>query len=395
MENTVTQSTQAFVAQTLHSMVFLKEFSFARNLFSTPSKSELELADAVVMLGDVLLIYQIKERSAAEAGDVDAERRWFESKVRGKAIRQVKNTLQYLNAYKEISVPNERGHVFNLAAHEFRAIIKIVIFLPAANFPDDCQRVRHHVSGTAGFIHILDARDYYHLSRILKVPEEIVRYFEYRERVLTEFSRMCGGLPEPSIAGHFIGGDPDVPPAIESASYLGRLVDDEEEWNLTPLLRGLYDHITTNDPLEAHYKILVELAKLPRSMWREVKTRIRLCIEKVQRSEFAQPYRLAFPDRDCGFVFVPVDQELTQHPDWPNMKVRGLENFMRAHKHDQRLGKCVGVQVSNDGSYVEIYWGLIEFPWTEDPAMDAALKQNFPFRPVREGRVPGYMLFED
>lgn len=292
-------------------------------------------------------------------------------------------------------MPNERGHAFNLAAHEFKEIVKLVVFLPSANLPDDCRRVRHHVSSTAGLVHILDARDYYQLSQVLKVPEEIVRYFVYRERVLTEFSEICSGLPEPSMAGHFIGGDPDVPPTIESTSYLGRLVDDEEAWNLTPLLSGMYDHIITEGPWDAHYKILIELAKLPRSMWREVKRRIRLCIEKVQRNEFAQPYRLAFRDTDCGFVFVPVDSELVQHPDWPNIKVRGLENFMRAHKHDQRLGKCVGVQVSKEGPHMDIYWGLIEFPWTEDPVMDALLRENFPFRPVREGWVPGYMLFED
>jgi hypothetical protein len=157
----------------------------------------------------------------------------------------------------------------------------------------------------------------------------------------------------------------------------------------------MYDHINTNGPWDAHYHILIELAKLPRSMWREVKRRIRLCIEKVQKNEFAQPYRLAFPETDCGFVFVPVDSELIQHTEWPKIKVRGLENFMLAHKYDQKLGKCVGVQVSREGTYVDIYWGLIEFTWTEDATMDALLKENFPFRPVKEGRVPGYLLVQD
>jgi len=49
----------------------------------------------VVLLGDVLLIYQIKERAANEAGDVDAERRWFKDKVLGRATKQVRDTLRF------------------------------------------------------------------------------------------------------------------------------------------------------------------------------------------------------------------------------------------------------------------------------------------------------------
>ena len=314
------QNAQEFVAETLHSMVFLKEFAFARNRFSPPLSSEVELADAVVMLGDVLLVYQIKERSAEEPGDADGERRWFQSKVLGRAVKQVKDTLQYLSAFEEISVPNERGHRFNLAARNFKKIIKIVVYLPSANLPADCGDITHHLSRTAGLVHILDVRDYYHLSQVLKVPEEIVRYFDYRERVLTRIAKASDPLSEPAIAGHFIGGDPGVLPTNASASYLSRLVDDEEDWNLTPLLSGMYDHIIADGPSDDHYQILVEFAKLPRSMWREVKKRLRLCIEKVQKNEFALPYRLVFPETDCGFVFVPVDPELVQRPDWPTRK---------------------------------------------------------------------------
>lgn len=64
---------QSFISSELHSLLFFEEFTFSRNKFSPPSTSELEFADAVVMLGDVLLIYQIKERSAAKAGDAEAE----------------------------------------------------------------------------------------------------------------------------------------------------------------------------------------------------------------------------------------------------------------------------------------------------------------------------------
>lgn len=80
--NKRSEDIQSFIGKKLHSLLFLEEFVFSRNKFSPPSPSELEFADAVVMLGNVLFICQIKERSAEQSGDEDAERRWFQSKVR-------------------------------------------------------------------------------------------------------------------------------------------------------------------------------------------------------------------------------------------------------------------------------------------------------------------------
>lgn len=57
-----------------------------------------------------------------------------------------------------------------------------------------------------------------------------------------------------------------------------------------------------------------------------------LCIEKAQKDEFRRPCRFTFPATDCGFIFVPADPEWVAHPDWPTMRVRGLCQFVEAHK---------------------------------------------------------------
>jgi len=36
--------------------------------------------------------------------------------------------------------------------------------------------------------------------------------------------------------------------------------------------------------------------------WRAVKERIRLCIDKVRKDEFARPYRITHPQTGCGFA---------------------------------------------------------------------------------------------
>jgi hypothetical protein len=78
-----------------------------------------------------------------------------------------------------------------------------------------------------------------------------------------------------------------------------------------------------------YYDILIEFAKSPRSVWREVRERIRLCIEKVQKDEFAKPYRITFPQTGCGFVFIPVQSELVLSADWQSVRLRGIQQLVR------------------------------------------------------------------
>jgi hypothetical protein len=386
---------ESFIATELHSLLFLEEFVFAKNRFTPPAGSELELADAVVMLGDVLLIYQIKERNLEKAGDAESERRWFRDAVLKQAVRQIKDTLGYLRTYQEIEVPNERGRRFNLASSCFAEIIKIIVYLPAPNLPADCRAIRHYVSQTAGLIHIIDASDYVQVSRLLRVPEEVIRYFKHREMVLTRFRETCSDLPEPAIAGDYIGGTEGGIPTPESALHLRNLVDDEEEWNLAPFLRTLHDNFSVDDYNDDYYPIMLEFAKLPRSAWREVKRRILLCLEKVGKREFAKPYRMTDPTTGCGFVFVPVPPEISGDPEWANMRAQAIRNFAEAHKYDQRLSKCIGFMVRKDGEYFEIVWSLIAHDWCEDPEFQKRLNENFPLRPVQDAEIHGYHFIED
>jgi hypothetical protein len=386
---------QSFISKTLHNLLFIEEFVFSRNQFSPPAGSELELADAVVVRGDVLLICQIKERSTDDAGDEQVERRWFEAKVLKRATKQVRDTLSYLRTYPEIRVPNERGRVFNLGGRAFADILKLVIYVPSVNLPDHCRRIRHHLSRSAGFIHIVDAHDYLEIARTLRVPEDVVRYFRYRESVITQFGEPAANLPEPAFAGHFIGGDPNVAPTMHSIRNLHQLVQDGDEWDLAPLMRGLHDHLSVPGVSDDYYDILLEFARLPRSAWREVKKRIVRCIEKVKKDEFVPPYRIVVPETGCGFVFIPVGSEIVRSPEWQTARVRALEQLTRAHKYDQRLSKCIGVLVAKDGEYFCIDWCFIAQEWHEDRAIEHVLSENFPFRPVKVAEVNGYRFIRD
>lgn len=381
-----------FIAADLHSHLFFEELTFSRTQFSPADSTEVELADAVVLLGDTLLVFQIKERAPNAVGDAEAEQKWFVSKVLKKAVGQIRDTLSFLKSHPKIEVANERGRVFNLAAQEYQEIIKIVLFASPPVLPQNCRLTKHYVSKTAGFIHIVDAEAYAQHAQLLRVPEEIVRYFRYREGMLTRFPDRCEPCTEADLVGAFIGQDEAEPPIAGAAHFLDCLVGEDEDWDLTQYLRRLHDHTSVPGVSDDYYGILREFARLPRSCWKEAKLRINLCIERAAQDEFALPYRFSNPSTDCGFVFVPVMSEMSGHPVWDEMKVRAITNFTLLHKYDQKLGRCVGVMVAKIGSNFDIQWCFAEFDWREDAELAAKLEENFPFRPVTEQERFSYFV---
>ena len=166
------------------------------------------------------------------------------------------------------------------------------------------------------------------------------------------------------------------------------------EWNIAPFMRGLHDHLSTPEFSDDYYRILIEFAKLPRSVWRKVRERIELCIEKVRADEFAKPYRITDPSTGCGFVFIPVESKIVSEPDWPILRTNAIQNFTKLHKYDQQLSKCIGVLVAKDGEYFEIVWCFVEDEWVFDADLQRYLNEKNPFRPVHGAIVQGYKFKE-
>lgn len=366
---------------------------FSRNKFTPLDSSELELADAIVSIGDVLLIYQIKERNVDRRVDAEKERSWFNGKVRGAATKQVRDTLSYLQKFPEILIRNERGRAFNLAASSFKEIIKIIVYSPSPHLPQDCHNIKSHVSQTAGFIHIIDANDYLEICHALQVPQEIIEYFRFREAILTKYPD-SSMLPERALNGHFVVSDSMTPPSAETASVLDNIMPDESQWYLSPILRLMREHLTVVQKNADCYDILVEFIKLRRSAWRQVKERLDLCLRNVQKDEFASPYRMVVPETGCGFIFVPIESQFVHNSGWQTVRRRAIENFMILHKYDQRLSKCVGYLVRKDGNYYDGTWCFISSDWVEDPELQKILDEQSPLRPIGESTAYGYFIKE-
>lgn len=375
------------VAQ-VNGALFWKEFTFAENKFAPMPGQELELADNLVWFGDFAIVLQLKEREAPTE-DAEAEASWFKKKVLDKATSQVRDTLRFLDEQPEISITNARGQAFEIRRADLADILKIVVFQPGKALPDDLVRKRFHVSRTAGFIHLLDIDDYRGVLDTLRVPEDIRRYFAYREQVASKI--VDPAVIEPDIMGAFIA-EYEVPQA-GMREILQRLVQNYDAFDLSTLIGNLNDHIEKDDQPLAYYRIMLQFAIIPRSVWRAIKERFLLSLQTAKAGKFTMPYRLTFPDSQCSFMITPL------HPDIPNdgperQKARavGLRNLTHLAMYDHKSPKGVGIQVGYEDEHVTIDWCLIEQPWTQDPEMDAILMNCNPFRAANEKMMDSFFI---
>lgn len=89
---------------------FFQEFVYSKNTFlPAPPQTEVELADNVLWLGDMLFAFQLKEREAIANTTSAIERKWFEKKVLDQATRQIRDTLRYLQQNATIALKTIAG----------------------------------------------------------------------------------------------------------------------------------------------------------------------------------------------------------------------------------------------------------------------------------------------
>lgn len=369
----------------LNELFFFREFTFSKNTFRPKPHAEVEFADNVIWLDDLAILYQLKERNAPTTTTPEKEKKWFDNDVLGKATKQIRNTLKYLDECKQIQLQNGRGHTFDLATASLRTKEKVVIYFPHDLLPNDCRTIKHYQSTSAGLIHILQAADYLGICKTLVTPYEIHDYLQYREKLINRWSDKVLNMPEPVLVGHYLNGDHEQVPDVSHAKYLYRLEENRKDWDLSDVIRKFADRIFESNTPTEYYRIISEIAKLDRNDLLAFKERLSLAIKKARGNQFTRPYRIVIPRTGCGFVFVPITKDLVPH------QLQALKNFTHAHKYDQKLSKCVGVMVAyGDDNYFSIYWCYTDFPWQYDSAMDQRLKGNNPFRDVKTSESPRY-----
>lgn len=376
----------------LNSLVFWREFTFAENDFSPEPGRALELADNLVWLGERAYVLQLKQRERS-SGDPTMEARWFQKKVVGKATKQIRDSLSYLNENPSINVKNLHGHDFTIETRAIRTVINLVIFLAAQELPEECRKKRFHISETTGyFVHLIAAHDYLGILEKLRVPEEVARYFEYREKVVTDLDGQID-VDESDTMGAFLTEQPV--PKSGSRLALAHLWQDTDNYDLSGLLADLHKHIENSDSPYDYYEILREFSKCPRSVWRAVKERFLKALEVSGEGKFALPYRVTFPDTDCSFMVAALDPKLPcTGEEGERVRRNGLANLTAGLKYLMKSKRCVGILISRDGEFVQIDWCFTDYSWQFEPEMEKWLAESNPFRSASEKQIDGYKFID-
>lgn len=369
----------------LNEHFFFKEFTYSTNTFRPNPSTELELADSIIWLDDMLVLFQLKERKTISRTSPEREAKWFEKKVIGVGSRQIRDSVKYLDDHRSILLRNHRGHQFELQRDAIADMHKVICYLGNNRLPEAWRRKKFHPSRTAGTIHVIAADDYLGVVRSVLTPFELAEYLAFRQVLIENWGDAVSHVPEPALVGQYLEGDAARKPDPTFRDVLTALDQRTEEWDMSGIIKKFAERVTTRGSATEYYAILKELAKLKRGELKEFKTRFRLSMEKCRAGEFAMPYRMATPHTDCGFVFVPLTEDMVA------VRERGLMNMTLACKYDLKATKCVGATFCpGEGGWFSVEWSYVEHPWKHNEEIERALKQNYPFREVRAVEFPRY-----
>lgn len=372
----------------LNAAYFFQEFTFSRNKFKPDPNTELQLADAVVSLDDLRIIYQVKERNDLANTTAEGEGKWFKSKVLTLATKQIRDTLEYLAKYPNIEVCNDRGHVFNLAEPSPSRLHKVIVYQANDLLPREWKQRKYHESKRAGIIHLLEATDYFGILRTFVTPAEVAEYLGYREQLARDWGTILESVPEQALVGHYLRNLPDLKPTLEFVQFLAELEkQDDDEWNISKIITLFPDRRTTpqKGPTE-YYAIIKELAKMYRTDMRVFKERFTLSMKKALSETVVDPYRFV-ASTGCGFIFIPIQRKDMEKRD------ELLRAFTHLHKYDMKLDRCIGLSFTAEEAtgFCDVQWCRVEFPWHEDERTRHFIKEH-PLRPLKAHRVERYGL---
>ena len=369
----------------LNEFYFFREFTYSKNKFRNNNGQEVEVADNIVFLDDIFIVFQIKERNLVKKTTSTNEDTWFENKVQKKATKQIRDTIQYLNDYDEIILNNERGDAFNIATDTITSAQKVVLYSATELLSNDKRRIKYHKSETAGIIHMLSFESYEKIIRTLLTPAEVFEYLEFREQIIIKHLESTNSISEESLLGQYIVADFESTPDRKFSGVLSTLKSDIEAWDMTGIIHLFPKRVTHTGSKTDYYYILREIAKLMRHELKIFKERFKLSMVSSKANKFKLPYRFAIPRLNLGFVLIPLCD------DQRSNRINGLTNLTLGHKYDQKLQKCVGATfLHEEDGWFSVELCFIDAPWEPNSEMDELLKNNFPFRKVSEKIVYRY-----
>ena len=154
-------------------MYFYKELVQDNLLFTPENNSQLELADLLLNLDDVIVAIQLKERNDSnKTNSVETEMSWLERQIK-KAKKQIKDTMNYIS--------NANLPPFQTVSGMSAPVIPNADIIPLLVFMNDKIKEYPKTRSIDGkTINCVSFEDFQIICQSLITPIEIIDYLEWR-----------------------------------------------------------------------------------------------------------------------------------------------------------------------------------------------------------------------
>ena len=373
-----------------NSNVFLREFTYDKTNFKNSDGEELEFCDSAVWIDDLLIIQQLKQRNEEHASHSAAtERKWFTNKIEKKAVGQIADSLRYLSEENSLPVVNRRGQLLDLAEYSVSETYAVVLYSTPDPLPLDVLSRKGRFSKRARcFVHFFDQINYVAVCSILHTPREIADYLKFRETFIAKIGNIANCVSEKAMLGKFLTDTDDCLNVVDAHElFVDRLVDDRSDFSIMKMLDNFYER-TDEEPIDLeYYKILAELAKLPRNLMKQFRIRAEWSMEKCNEPDYVAPSRFYYPHSDCSFIAIPLPDNARD--DWQ----RNIEKLTHLSKYEHASRKAIGFTTATNPRLPQTYivhWIFLEYEWVGNEQADSLLKDSSPFRTSDTKRLGKY-----
>lgn len=286
---------------------FYKELVYADLKFVPEGGTEIELADLIINLEDVILAIQLKERNEKDrTQDKNVEEKWLKKKCK-KAKEQIKDTILFINNEK-VSFVNARGKETKINSNA--EIVPLVVFENVSISEYEHLLRSHTADGLS--VNCMSIDDFQRMCQELVSPIEIIEYVKWR-KAFYEKSGAINLLITETKNGFFLSKPQKQETLVHQYLYEQYgddvLAEDNFYYELfRQYVSVLYEHIEVVSEPDGCYEVVKFLAHLFRDEIRCFVERVEKALVIAKRKRFELVGTLRNLQKEYAMVFTATEQ---------------------------------------------------------------------------------------
>mgnify|MGYP007069951852 CR=1 FL=1 len=288
--------------------IFYKELVYSNLKFTPSGGTEVELADLIINLEDIVIAVQLKERNENDRTDnLRTEERWLHNN-RKNAKRQIAATIKYIREGTSTFV-NSRG--MKMGIRQDARIVSLVVF-DNKSIKGYKHLLSYQIQEDEEHVNCISLPDFQIMCKQLVSPMEIIQYIEWRERFYKENGEV-NYLITDTENGFFISKPRNNEVLVTQYLYekygeetVTGVGDDVVLFN--QYIYVLHEHIDFSSEENSNYYIVVFLAHFGLEEIRYFVERVRKGLEMSKKKEFSVVGTMRNTIRNYGIVFTATEQ---------------------------------------------------------------------------------------